>query len=401
MLAGLFDEDFSDPDGMAEGGGGGGVPDPLLAELDRARSGEMRDIVATIQAEQDVIIRAPLSDLVVVQGGPGTGKTAVGLHRAAYLLYEHRRELQRTQLLVVGPNKLFLRYIAQVLPSLGETSVQQTTVDGLVAGMFAVRGVDDSEAVVRLKGDARMAIVVKRLVEDRIVIPADDVVIPTAYGVITVAAAELASLVTTQLSRNLPTNDSREVLRTLMMQLIWKTYERRPSADPSHNSSFHSDLRNRKEFKALLDKLWPTMSAPALIRSLLGGPKAMASAAAGVLSAEEQQLLRRKSAASVKDERWTRADLALLDEAQALTAGVARVFGHVVVDEAQDLSAMELRMVGRRSPKRSMTVLGDLAQATSAAAQTSWDEAITHLEVIGGVRGRVDELELGYRVPAV
>ena len=241
----------------------------------------------------------------------------------------------------------------------------------------------------------RMAIVVKRLVEDRIVIPADDVVIPTAYGVIPVAAADLASLVTTQLSRNLPTNDSREVLRTLMMQLIWKTYERRPSADPSHSSSFHSDLRNRKEFKALLDKLWPTMSAPALIRSLLGGPKAMASAAAGVLSAEEQQLLRRKSAASVKDERWTRADLALLDEAQALTAGVARVFGHVVVDEAQDLSAMELRMVGRRSPKRSMTVLGDLAQATSAAAQTSWDEAITHLEVVGGVRGRVDELELG------
>lgn len=401
VLAGLFDEDFSNPDGRADGGGGGGVPDPLLAELDRARSGEMRDIVATIQAEQDVIIRAPLSDLVVVQGGPGTGKTAVGLHRAAYLLYEHRRELQRTQLLVVGPNKLFLRYIAQVLPSLGETSVHQTTVDGLVAGMFAVRGVDDSEAVLRLKGDARMARVVKRLVEDRIVIPADDVVIPTAYGVITVAAAELAALVTTQMSRNLPTNDSREVLRTLMMQLVWKTYETRSSADPSHSASFHSDLRNRKEFKALLDKLWPTMSAPALIRSLLGKPKAMTSAAQGLLSVEEQQLLRRKSAASVKDERWTRADLALLDEAQARTAGVARVFGHVVVDEAQDLSAMELRMVARRSPKRSMTVLGDLAQATSAAAQTSWDEAITHLEVAGGVRGRVDELELGYRVPAV
>ena len=125
----MFEEDFDDPDSLA---GSGGVPDPLLAELGRARTGQMRDIVATIQAEQDTIIRAPLETCLVVQGGPGTGKTAVGLHRAAFLLYEHRARLARGGVLVVGPNPVFLRYISQVLPSLGETSATQTTVDGLL-----------------------------------------------------------------------------------------------------------------------------------------------------------------------------------------------------------------------------------------------------------------------------
>src|SRR5262249_52419425 len=136
-VVGLFDEDFADPD-AEDAGGGGGVPDPLLAELERGRSGEMRDIVATIQAEQDEVIRAPLDECLVVQGGPGTGKTAVGLHRAAFLLYEHRERLARERLLVVGPNTLFLRYIAQVLPSLGETAVTQTTLPGLVAHRYRV-----------------------------------------------------------------------------------------------------------------------------------------------------------------------------------------------------------------------------------------------------------------------
>ena len=128
-LADVFEEDFDDPDSLA---GSGGVPDPLLAELGRARTGQMRDIVATIQGEQDTIIRAPLETCLVVQGGPGTGKTAVGLHRAAFLLYEHRARLARGGVLVVGPNPVFLRYISQVLPSLGETSATQTTVDGLL-----------------------------------------------------------------------------------------------------------------------------------------------------------------------------------------------------------------------------------------------------------------------------
>ena len=152
-LSDVFEEDFDDPDSLA---GSGGVPDPLLAELGRARTGQMRDIVATIQAEQDAIIRAPLETCLVVQGGPGTGKTAVGLHRAAFLLYEHRARLARGGVLVVGPNPVFLRYIIQVLPSLGETSATQTTVDGLLALRFRIVA-DDSDAAAAVKGDARMA----------------------------------------------------------------------------------------------------------------------------------------------------------------------------------------------------------------------------------------------------
>ena len=151
-LVGTFVEDFTDAESE---GGSGGVPDPLLAELERRRTGAMRDIVATIQAEQDVIIRAPMNELIVVQGGPGTGKTAVGLHRAAYLLYAHRAAFERTKLLVVGPNRLFLTYIGQVLPSLGETAVVQATIDSLNARSFPVRASED-RVVATLKGDARM-----------------------------------------------------------------------------------------------------------------------------------------------------------------------------------------------------------------------------------------------------
>src|SRR5689334_19762577 len=168
-LSDVFEEDFSDPDSLA---GSGGVPDPLLAELGRARTGQMRDIVATIQAEQDAIIRAPLETCLVVQGGPGTGKTAVGLHRAAFLLYEHRERLAREGVLVVGPNPVFLRYISQVLPSLGETSATQTTVDGVLGLRFRVVGVDP-EAVAAVKGDARMAAVIAAAAQDSIRLPAD------------------------------------------------------------------------------------------------------------------------------------------------------------------------------------------------------------------------------------
>src|SRR5664279_4886117 len=175
-LVGLFDEDFADPDSQGAGGGGG-VPDPLLAELERGRTGEMRDIVATIQAEQDEVIRAPLDECLVVQGGPGTGKTAVGLHRAAFLLYEHRERLARQGVLVVGPNRVFLEYISQVLPSLGETSVSQSTVDDLLGLRFRIVATD-AEAAARIKGDARMAAVILRACEEAIRRPDADIVLP-------------------------------------------------------------------------------------------------------------------------------------------------------------------------------------------------------------------------------
>src|SRR5579884_3185165 len=161
-LVDLLDEDFDDPASSGRTSAAG-LPDPLLAELGRARTGTMRDIVATIAAEQDLVIRAPLDTPLIVQGGPGTGKTAVGLHRAAFLLYEHRTALERQGVLVLGPNRIFLSYISEVLPSLGETAVVQTTLPGLVP-QWAVRGTEPAE-VAELKGDARMAAVLQGTAE--------------------------------------------------------------------------------------------------------------------------------------------------------------------------------------------------------------------------------------------
>ncbi len=197
-LTDVFEEDFSDPDSLA---GSGGVPDPLLAELGRARTGQMRDIVATIQAEQDAIIRAPLETCLVVQGGPGTGKTAVGLHRAAFLLYEHRTRLAREGVLVVGPNPVFLRYISQVLPSLGETSATQTTVDGLLGLRFRVVA-DDPLAVAAIKGDARMQRVIGNAAADAINVPSDGISMRFRRRTITFTAGEVHALVDEALGRD-------------------------------------------------------------------------------------------------------------------------------------------------------------------------------------------------------
>ena len=233
VLADIFDEYFDDPDAA----GGGGLPDPLLAELERARTGQMRDIVATIQAEQDLVIRAPLEDLVIVQGGPGTGKTAVGLHRAAFLLYEHRELLERQRLLVIGPNQIFLRYIAQVLPSLGETAVVQSTIEGLMAGRYPVRAADSPE-VARLKGDARLAEVLRRAVRDRVSAPVDDTVVATDFGSVRLPAAEIATLVEIALARDLPSNDRRELFRERLVRLAWQRYQVQ-LAHPRHTDRRH------------------------------------------------------------------------------------------------------------------------------------------------------------------
>ena len=166
-LADIFEEDFDDPESMLSSSGAHGVPDPLLAELGRERTGQMRDIVATIQAEQDVVIRASLDECLVVQGGPGTGKTAVGLHRAAFLLYEQRDVLARTGVLVLGPNRVFLEYIAQVLPSLGETSVTQSTLGALLGLRFRC-ALTDSDERARLLGDARWATVIRRAADEAV-----------------------------------------------------------------------------------------------------------------------------------------------------------------------------------------------------------------------------------------
>ena len=386
----LFDEVFDDPDSLDAAHGG--VPDPLLAELERARTGAMRDIVATIQAEQDVVIRSPLERCLIVQGGPGTGKTAVGLHRAAYLLYEHRGELDRSGVLVVGPNPTFLRYISAVLPSLGETSVRQASVAGLVG-----RGVAPEQSTERaaLLGDGRMAIVAARALASWVRPPADDVELEavTPYGTVRLGGAEVASVVREVAERGVAHDVGRGAVRTRLLRLVRQALVVRRGL--GEEPELAADA-----VAGPLDAVWPAVSGVALARKVLTSRSALSAAAAGVLDGDEQRLVLRRAAKRAADEPWTDAELVVVDECRALAEGVARTYGHVVVDEAQDLSAMALRAVARRCPSGSLTVLGDLAQATAPAAQRSWEEALGHLGVPASTDVQLAELTLGYRVPA-
>ena len=391
----LFDEVFDDPDSV-DAAHHGGIPDPLLAELERSRTGEMRDIVATIAAEQDVVIRSPLDTCLVVQGGPGTGKTAVGLHRAAFLLFEHRDVLDRAGVLVVGPNPLFLRYIAQVLPSLGEAATRQTTVERLVGGRVAR---EDEPEVVRLKGDARLALVLRTAARQHLRPPDEDLGISTAWGRIRIPALALAEAIDEILARDVPFAVGRNAFRTRARRLAWLGHPDSKWADAAPSAAFDEEMRTSVELNAAVGKIWPSLSAPVLVRRLLTNKRVLAEAATGVLDGGEQGLLlRRTGARKLDEEPWSLPELVLIDEAEAVLNGVGRTYGHAVVDEAQDLSAMELRAVARRCPSRSMTVLGDLAQATAPGAQHSWEDAVVHLGA--PPNAAIEELELGYRVPA-
>ncbi|HZM30307.1 MAG TPA: ATP-binding domain-containing protein [Acidimicrobiales bacterium] len=397
QLDDLYDEVFDDPDSV-DAARHGGIPDPLLVELERERTGEMRDIVATIAAEQDEVIRAPLETCLVVQGGPGTGKTAVGLHRAAFLLYEHRRKLDVDGMLVIGPNPIFLRYIAQVLPSLGETAARQTTLERLLAGTaYRATGIDGDHAAA-VKGDARLARVVARAVAGARRPPEEDLAVATAWGGVTVTAAALGAALHEVAARGVPHNVGRTAFRRQAARLVRTQLVRRRGDEAVPADELDTDLRRNRAWIRALDRAWPALTAPGAVRRLLTNRVALAEAADGLLGPDEQAAVLRRPARKVSDEPWTVADLALLDEAEAAIAGPPRSYGHIVVDEAQDLSAMGLRALARRSPAASMTVLGDLAQATAPGAQESWDEAIAHLGA-PSTATRAD-LDLGYRVPA-
>ncbi len=390
----LFDEVFDDPDSV-DAAHHGGIPDPLLAELERSRTGEMRDIVATIAAEQDVVIRAPIDTCLVVQGGPGTGKTAVGLHRAAFLLFEHREQLDKEGVLVVGPNPLFLRYIAQVLPSLGEAATRQTTVERLVGGRVLR---SDAPELARLKGDARLAQVLARAARQFIKVPEDDLAISTAWGRLRIPATALNEAVDEITARDVPFAVGRNAFRTRVRRLAWLGHPDSRWEDAAPTAAFDAEMRTNTALNAAVGKIWPSLSAPVLVKRVLTNKRALAAAADGLLDESEQTvLLRRAGASRIDDEPWTLAELVLVDEAEALLNGVGRTYGHAVVDEAQDLSAMALRAIARRCPSRSMTVLGDLAQATEPGAQTSWEDAVVHLG--SPATASIEELELGYRVP--
>ncbi|MET9577724.1 UvrD-helicase domain-containing protein [Streptomyces massasporeus] len=379
------DEHLSDPAEAAR------TSKLLQQEIERPRVGPMRDIVATIQPEQDEIVRSGLSGTVCVQGGPGTGKTAVGLHRVAYLLYAHRERLARTGTLVIGPNRSFLHYIEQVLPALGELTVQQATVDDLVAHV-EIKGTDDATAAV-VKGDARLARVLRRALYAHVTMPTEPVVVVRGSRRWRIPAYELEELVRELFDRDIRYGAAREALPQRIAHAVLVQMERSGEAP---DDRVQDAVARNSAVKAAVKAVWPAVDPAKLVLRLLSDAEFLAVHAEGILDEDEQKaILWAKPARSVKSAKWSAADAVLIDEATDLIQRTHSL-GHVVLDEAQDLSPMQYRAVGRRCTTGSATVLGDLAQGTTPWATRSWREALTHL---GKQDALVEELTAGFRVP--
>lgn len=368
----------------------------LEAEIERPRVGPMRDIVATIQPEQDVIVRADLTRSICVQGAPGTGKTAVGLHRAAYLLYAHREQLTRQGVLVVGPNASFLRYIRDVLPALGEVQATQATIEELVTGPLppgkGVRAVEPDD-VATLKGDARMAEVLRRAVWSGVGAPTEALVVPRGARRWRVPAHEVEEVLD-----GLRTRGVRYAAAGAMLAqaLAHRVLLRMEAGGESPDDRVQDAVARSAPVKACVKALWPPVDPARLLHALLSDPEALRAAADGILDEDEQALLLWDAPPrSAGTARWTLADAVLLDELRDLLERTGSV-GHLVADEAQDLSPMMLRALARRSSTGSVTVLGDLAQATTPWGAPSWEEALAHL---GKADAHVEQLTRGFRVP--
>jgi len=420
-LLGIEDELFGDGhlgvghdeglDGVSAAADGDGLRgySTLLAALERGRTGTLGDIVATIQAEQDEIIRSPQHGVLVVQGGPGTGKTVVALHRAAYLLYTHRFPLEDQGVLVIGPNRVFLRYIERVLPSLGEAGVEQVTLADLVPGVQFLRpGVAsgaDSPSAARLKGDARMSDVIDRAIADRERPLREDLVVPFRAGYVRLRTEESARIVKNARRRFRRHNAGRRFVETEVWSALAASY---PDAEIGPRD-VKDALRGTPELRETLDRMWPLLTPAQLLHDLFGSKALLKLAARGVLDEAEALALFRPRSDSVDDVRWTPADVALLDDARDVLgpkpgrngkiddSDEIRTYGHIVIDEVQDLTPMQLKMATRRSLNGAMTIVGDLAQATGPLAPTDWDDVLAHLPE--RKPARVIGLSVGYRIP--
>ncbi|HEV6952817.1 MAG TPA: AAA family ATPase [Promicromonospora sp.] len=429
----------------------------LLAAMAQGRTGRMTDIVATIQAEQDRIIRSDLTGALVVQGGPGTGKTAVALHRAAYLLYAHRRLLERSGVLVVGPSSAFLRYIDQVLPSLGETGVVSTTIGDLLPGVRAT-AVDEGQ-VARLKGLLLWRKVVRRAVRARERVPAEEIPVRVEGHDFVIRPRDVRDAIAKARRTHKPHNLARATFVRDMLERLadqYRDFQDEP-VQGEDRAAVIEDLRSDRAVRVALNIAWLPITPEKLVTDLYAKPHRLAEAAPE-LTARERRLLEREPGSP-----WTEADVPILDEAyellgeddsvalvearareaaaqearryaeQALEATQSMLgdyaglvdadtlaarfsaggpalttaeraaadrswtYGHVVVDEAQELSPMAWRALVRRVPTRSMTVVGDVAQTSSAAGARSWDRMLTPLLRDGW---RLAELTVSYRTPA-
>jgi DNA helicase IV len=482
----VFDQLAVEDEGLRVAGEGA-----LLAALERNRTGRMGDIVATIQSEQDEAIRADVHGVLVVGGGPGTGKTAVALHRAAYLLYTHRRRLANQGVLLVGPSPVFLRYIEHVLPSLGEQDVQLTTISGLKPRLRVVA--TEERRVAELKGDARMARVVQHAASDRERPLARDLIVLIDGLRVRLSRSDTARVIEGTRRRRATHNENRQYVARRLYDLLVARYKnaairayRERSIDaPADNvtSIFDRDsaldasiastlargeptpegweqelrarFRTRPEVKEALERMWPVLSGAELVNDLFGFRALVRSASKSLLSDDEQELLHRRRDPDVARAPWTEADLALVDEADSLLGPIEaarpvtrrryssgdtfdtaervlddlglrgyadaatlanrfgepssnghgsevavepRTFGHVLVDEAQDLTAMQWRMLARRCPSGSMTLVGDPGQASKPGAVASWDDVLSHLPTHNATR--FVSLSINYRTPA-
>jgi DNA helicase IV len=438
----------------------------LLAALNTSRTGRMRDIVETIQAEQDWIIRSELAGVLVVQGGPGTGKTAVALHRAAFLLYTYRRQLLKRGVLVVGPNATFLRYIDQVLPSLGETSVLLSTVADLFPGISA-RGTEPADTA-EIKGRLDMAAVIAAAVRDRQRVPDGPVEVTIDHETVRLTPAVCTKARERARRSRRPHNQARQVFARELADALTGQLAARIGANvlgeenllgKADVDDLSEEVRSDPGVRALIERLWPVLTPQRLVGELLSSPGRLAAAAPRLTSAERAALLRGPGG------DWTPADVPLLDEAaellgeddRAARAAAERLrraeveyargvldiisrdleddpevlmgsdlvdasrlamrheaeesmtaaeraagdrtwaFGHVVVDEAQELSGMAWRMLMRRCPSRSMTIVGDIAQTSSLAGASSWSDVLGRYQ---GERWRLTGLTINYRTPA-
>ncbi|MGH3599551.1 MAG: HelD family protein [Pseudonocardiaceae bacterium] len=440
----------------------------LMAALTASRTGQMADIVATIQTEQDRIIRAKPQGVLVVQGGPGTGKTAVALHRAAYLLYTHRRQLAKRGVLVVGPNSTFLRYIGHVLPSLGETSVLLCTVAQLHPGLHA-RGVEPDETAA-VKGRLEMAKVLAAAIRDRQQVPTEPIELTVEAQRIQLDSAVCQPARTRARRSHRPHNEAKRIFHQEVVTVLADRIANGLGGDVLNRgdlADIRTELRGSPALTAALDTLWPTLSPEQLLTDLYFDPQRLASATHRVLPDQERDLLARSAPSPDVDPElvWTPADVPLLDETAELlgsdgSAEAAReaaalraelqyaqgvldildldedldpellratdlidadrladrqrargyestaeraaadrtwTYGHIIIDEAQELSPMAWRVLMRRCPSRSMTVVGDLAQTGSRAGAGSWQDV---LGPYVAQRWHLEELTINYRNPA-
>ena len=370
----------------------------LIAALEESRSGKLSDIVGTIQTEQDRIIRSPLQGVLVVQGGPGTGKTVVALHRAAYLLYSQRFPLEGQGVLVLGPNRVFLSYIEQVLPSLGEAGIQIAVLADLVPAIRS-SGHDLTE-VGRVKGDSRMINVIRRAVRDRQHPLRESLRIPYGLQFLVLTPEDSVDIIEQARRRSRTHNAGRRHVEQLVFERLAST-----SRSEETLEAIRERIRRDPAVIEALERMWPVLTPAELLNDLFGSRGLLRSAGSGRLKDSEWPLLFRERSHVPNEVVFPADDVPLLDEAlellgprpKHLEADAVRTFGHIVVDEAQDLSPMELRMLDRRSLNGSMTIVGDIAQATGAWPHESWESVLEYLPDRRPPR-RAD-LTIGYRVP--